>query len=48
VVNTPQDDAFNAPERDRQLQAALAQALGAVPAEGVYRPAFGPRPQLGR
>jgi len=47
VVNTPQDDAFNAPERDRQLQAALAQALGAVPAEGVYRPAFGPRPQLG-
>lgn len=47
VENTPQDDAFNAPERDRQLQAALAQALGAVPAVGVYRPAFGPHPRLG-
>lgn len=48
VDNAPQDDAFNAPERDRQLAAALAEALAAVQREGVYRPEFGPRPRLGR
>lgn len=47
VDNAPQDDAFNAPERDRQLAAALAEALAAVQREGVYRPEFGPRPRLG-
>ena len=47
VDNAPQDDAFNAPERDRQLAAATVQALAAADARGVDRPAFGPRPQLG-
>ncbi|MBX3599266.1 MAG: PDZ domain-containing protein [Rubrivivax sp.] len=47
VDNLPQDDAFNAPERDRQLAAALAEALAAVEREGVYRPEFGERPRLG-
>ena len=46
VDNAPQDDAFNAPERDRQLAAALAEALKAIERDGVARPAFGPRPRL--
>ncbi|CAD5373291.1 Tricorn protease homolog 1 [Rubrivivax sp. A210] len=46
VDNAPQDDAFNAPERDRQLAAALAEALAARERVGVARPAFGPRPRL--
>ncbi len=48
VANAPQDDAFNAPERDRQLAAALAQALRDIDRVGVARPEFGPRPRLGR
>ncbi|MDQ2778737.1 MAG: S41 family peptidase [Pseudomonadota bacterium] len=48
VANAPQDDAFNAPERDRQLQTALDEVLKAIEREGVYSPDFGPRPQLGR
>ncbi len=46
VDNAPQDDAFNAPERDQQLAKALAVALEAADRLGVARPAFGPRPQL--
>jgi tricorn protease len=46
VANAPQDDAFNAPERDRQLAAALAEALAAADRQGVSKPDFGPRPQL--
>jgi len=46
VDNAPQDDAFNAPERDRQLATALAEALQAIDREGVARPDFGPRPRL--
>ncbi len=41
VDNAPQDDAFNAPERDRQLATALNEALAAVERDGVYRPDFG-------
>ncbi len=48
VANAPQDDAFNAPERDRQLAAALAQALRDIERMGVVRPDFGARPRLGR
>jgi tricorn protease len=48
VANAPQDDAFNAPERDRQLAAALAEALAGIQRVGVARPHFGPRPRLGR
>jgi hypothetical protein len=47
VENAPQDDAFNAPERDRQLAVALAEALRGIERQGVARPAFGPRPVLG-
>ena len=47
VANTPQDDAFNAPARDKQLAAAVAEALKGIEREGVARPVFGPRPQLG-
>ena len=46
VDNAPQDDAFNAPERDRQLATALAEALRAIERDGVARPDFGPRPRL--
>jgi tricorn protease len=46
VANAPQDDAFNAPERDRQLAAAVAEALAARERQGVARPDFGPPPQL--
>ncbi|MDE2504359.1 MAG: PDZ domain-containing protein, partial [Burkholderiales bacterium] len=46
VANAPHDDAFNAPERDRQLSAALAEALAAIERAGVDRPDFGPRPRL--
>jgi tricorn protease len=46
VANAPQDDAFNAPGRDRQLAAAVAEALAAIDRQGVSRPDFGPRPQL--
>jgi tricorn protease len=46
VANAPQDDAFNAPERDRQLAVAVDEALAAVARNGVDRPAFGPRPRL--
>ena len=46
VVNAPQDDAFNAPERDRQLAVALDEALKDIQRVGVARPAFGPRPRL--
>lgn len=48
VANAPQDDAFNAPERDRQLQTALDEALKTIERDDLYRPDFGPRPQLGR
>jgi tricorn protease len=47
VANAPQDDAFNAPERDRQLAAALQVALDAAERDGVARPQFGDRPRLG-
>ncbi len=47
VVNTPQDDALNAPARDRQLAAALAEAIAGTARVGVARPDFGPRPRLG-
>lgn len=47
VDNAPHDDAFNAPERDRQLTVALDEALKAMEREGVARPQFGPRPRLG-
>jgi hypothetical protein len=46
VDNAPQDDAFNDPERDRQLATALAEALKAIERDGVARPDFGPRPRL--
>ena len=47
VENAPQDDAFNAPQRDRQLAVALAEALAAADKPGaVARPGFGLRPQL--
>lgn len=46
VDNAPQDDAFNAPQRDRQLATALAEALRAIDRDGVARPDFGPRPRL--
>ena len=46
VDNAPQDDAYNAPERDRQLAVALAEALKAADRDGVARPDFGPRPRL--
>ena len=47
VANAPQDDAFNAPERDRQLGAAVEEALKALEHQGPSRPDFGPRPRLG-
>ena len=47
VANAPQHDAFNAPERDRQLAAAVGEALDAIERVGVARPDFGPRPVLG-
>jgi tricorn protease len=47
VANAPQDDAFNAPQRDRQLAAAVAEALSASARLGVARPDFGMRPRLG-
>jgi tricorn protease len=47
VANAPQDDAFNAPARDRQLAVAVTEALAAIERLGVARPAFGPRPRLG-
>ena len=47
VDNAPQDDVFNAPERDRQLRAAVDEALKAIERVGVSRPAFGARPRLG-
>jgi hypothetical protein len=34
------------PERDRQLAAAVAEALKSLARQGVTRPDFGPRPQL--
>jgi tricorn protease len=46
VANAPHDDAFNAPERDRQLAVALDEALLAIGRQGVARPAFGTRPRL--
>ncbi|MEO5734277.1 MAG: S41 family peptidase [Rubrivivax sp.] len=46
VANAPQDDAFNAPDRDRQLHSALAETSKAIERQGVFRPDFGPRPQL--
>ena len=47
VANAPQDDAFNAPERDRQLAAAVAEALAGIERMGVAKPGFGVRPRLG-
>ena len=47
VANAPQDDVFNAPERDRQLAAAVAEALRGIERVGVAKPGFGPRPRLG-
>jgi len=46
VANAPQDDAFNAPVRDAQLAAAVAEALAASARAGGSRFAFGPRPRL--
>jgi tricorn protease len=46
VDNAPQDDAFCAPERDRQLATALAEALQGIERVGVARPNFGSRPNL--
>ncbi len=46
VANAPQDDAFNAPQRDRQLASALAEALAALDRQGVYQPDFGAKPRL--
>lgn len=43
----PDVDVDNAPQRRRQLAAAMAQALAAVQREGAYRPAFGERPRRG-
>jgi tricorn protease len=47
VANAPQDDVFNAPERDKQLAAAVDEALKGIERVGVARPAFGERPKLG-
>jgi tricorn protease len=47
VGNAPQDDVFNAPGRDRQLAAALDEALKAAERQGAQRPEFGARPRLG-
>ena len=47
VANAPQDDVFNAPERDRQLAAAVVEALKGIERQGVARPVFGARPVLG-
>ncbi|MDE2612184.1 MAG: PDZ domain-containing protein [Burkholderiales bacterium] len=47
VDNLPEDDAYNAPERDRQLARAVAEALAAIQTQGVARPVFGPPPRLG-
>jgi tricorn protease len=47
VANAPQDDAFNAPQRDKQLAAALDEALKGIERVGVARPAFAARPRLG-
>ncbi len=46
VANAPQDDAFNAPGRDAQLAAAVAEALAASERLGSITPSFGPRPRL--
>ena len=47
VANLPQDDAFNAPERDKPLARAVQEALAAASRLGPPRPDFGPRPRLG-
>ena len=47
VANLPQDDAFNAPERDKPLTRAVQEALAAASRLGPPRPDFGPRPRLG-
>ncbi len=47
VANTPQDDVFNAPARDRQLSLAMNEALAASRRQESTRPLFGPRPKLG-
>ena len=47
VANAPQDDVFNAPERDRQLARAVAHAVAAASRGGPAQPDFGPRPRLG-
>jgi len=47
VANAPQDDPFNAPERDRQLAAALEEVLKSLERQGPARPDFGARPHLG-
>jgi tricorn protease len=44
VANAPQDDAFNAPQRDRQLAAAVVEAMKG--AASSARPVFGPGPRL--
>ena len=46
VENTPQDDAHGPGGHDRQLAAALAEALAAIERVGVAKPGFGPRPVL--
>jgi tricorn protease len=43
VDNAPQDAADG---RDRQLEVALATALGLIQSEGAHAPTFGPRPKL--
>ena len=46
IDNAPQDDAHGPNGHDRQLATALREALAAIDARGVDRPAFGPRPVL--
>ena len=46
IDNAPHDDAHGPAGHDRQLQAALREALAAIDSRGVDRPAFGPRPVL--
>jgi tricorn protease len=46
VDNAPQDDAHGPGGQDRQLAAALREALAAIDTRGVDQPKFGPRPVL--
>jgi len=46
IDNAPQDDAHGPNGQDRQLMAALREALAAIDTRGVDQPQFGPRPVL--